>query len=157
MAAKTKTQAKAKVTTAEVIDSTLENEPEQIEESSATIAIACSLPFGIKFDDIPCGNGSTKTIVFPGVNSRYKGKESGTLALPGNAVCVTLLKSDWEAILKIHGKEIAFTGRNGKMPCIYPVGDKKGFKSAQSEIKEMRHGLEPINPEALGVKETKQE
>lgn len=156
MAAKTKTKEEVNVTTAEVVDSTLDQEPEQVEESSETIAIACSLPFGLKFDDVPCGNGATKTVIFPGINSGLKGKNTGVLALPGNAICVTLLKRDWEAIHKMHGNEIAFTGRNGKMPCIYPVGDKKGFKSAASEIAEMRNGLEPINPESVGVKESKE-
>jgi hypothetical protein len=141
--------------TAEVIGSTLEDTT-KTENDNGMIAIACSLPFGLKFDDIPAGNGATKTIVFPGVNSDLKGKTSGVLALPGNAICVNLPKSDWEAILAIHGKEVAFTGKNGRMPCIYPVGDKRGFKSAASEIAQMRHGLEPIDPSAVGVETTKQ-
>lgn len=68
-----------------------------------------------------------------------------------------MLKKDWDAIVKMHGKEIAFIGRNGRMPCIYPVGDKKGFKAAASEIAEMKNGLEPIDPKAEGVKEKKEE
>lgn len=151
MAAKKKTQT---VTTAQVVASTLEKEQEPVENGAETIAIACSLPFGLKFDDVPCGNGATKTVILPGVNSSLRGKNSGVLALPGNAVCVTLLKKDWDAIVAAHGKEIAFIGRNGKMPCVYPVGDKRGFRSAASEIAEMKHGLEPINPAAVGVKET---
>lgn len=138
---------------AEVIDSTNEPEVEVQDESSETIAIACSLPFGLKFTDIPNGKGGTKTIILPGVNHALKGKASGILALPGNAVCVTLLKSDWEALVKIHGKEDAFIGRNGRIPCIYPVGNRKGFKSARSEIAEMKHGLEPITPKSAEVKE----
>ena len=106
---------------------------------------------------MPCGNGATKTVIFPGINSALKGKKSGILALPGNAICVTLLKKDWDAIVKMHGKEIAFIGRNGRMPCIYPVGDKKGFKAAASEIAEIKNGLEPIDPKAEGVKEKKEE
>lgn len=140
--------------TAQVVGSTMEQAP-QVEESGETIAIACSLPFGLRFTDIPNGKGGTKTVVLPGVNQALKGKKSGTLALPGNAICVTLPKADWEALVRIHGKEVAFTGRNGAMPCIWPVGDLKGFHAAESEIAEMKHGLEPINPEAVGVKETK--
>lgn len=149
-------QVETESTTAEVVDSTLEKEPEEVSsDSSETIAIACSLPFGLKFDDVPAGNGSTKTIRFPGLNHALKGKRTGVLALPGNALCVTILKKDWEAIVRIHGKEIAFTGRNGRMPCLYPVGDKNGFKSAASEIAEMRHGLEPVQPKDAGVVEAK--
>lgn len=151
----TKNQAQEKtVVEPEVIASTLEDESEKIEASGETIAIACCLPFGLKFSDIPDGKGGTKTVVLPGVNKALRGKSDGILALPGNAVCVTLLKKDWDAILQIHGREMAFTGRDGGMPCVYPVGDVKGFKSAKSEIKEMKTGVEPIDPKAVGVKET---
>lgn len=146
-----------KVEEAEVIASTLEEENEQQDSNEEMISIACCLPFGLKFTDVPTGNGGSKTVIFPGVNKALKGKADGILALPGNAVCVTIPKKDWEAILAIHGKEIAFTGRNGAMPCVYPVGDIKGFKSAKSEIKEMKTGVEPVDPKTLGVKEAKVE
>lgn len=144
---------KIKVSQAEVIASTMDVEPEADAETGEKISIAVSLPHGIKFDDVPNGAGGTKTVVFPGVNDALRGKKSGVLALPGNAVCVQILKRDWEAIKAMHGREIAFVGRNGRMPCIYPVGDVKGFKSARSEIEEMRHGLEPIEPVQAGVEE----
>ena len=156
MAGKKRTAA-APVETAEVVASTIEEEIKEPEAGAETIAIACCLPHGLKFDDVPTGNGSTKTVVFPGINSALKGKKSGILALPGNALCVTILKSDWEAILKVHGREIAFIGRNGAMPCIYPVKDKKGFKAAASEIAEMKSGLEPADPEEANVTEKKPE
>lgn len=160
-ATKTKTsRAKAKNTELnKVVDapqieaSTMDDEPKLEERSGETIAIACCLPFGLKFTDIPSRTGGTKTIILPGVNSSLKGKGTGILALPGNAVCVTLLKEDWENILRIHGREDAFIGRKGGMPCIWPVGDLKGFKAAKSEIKEMKTGLEPIDPKSVGVVE----
>ena len=74
--------------------------------------------------------------------------------MPGNALCVQLPKSDWENLIAAHGKEIAFTGRNGSMPCIYPVNDVKGFKAAASEIAEMRTGLEAADPTKMGVEVT---
>lgn len=154
---KTKTEEKQQAEAAQVVDSTLEREDAEKETGEEMIAIACALPFGLKFTDVPTGKGSTKTVTFPGLNSALKGKKGGILALPGNALCVTILKRDWDAIVKMHGKEIAFTGRNGRMPCLYPVGDKKGFKSAASEIAEMRTGLEPVDPNAAGVQESKKE
>lgn len=134
----------------QIIGSTLDEEKKETLPAGETIAIACSLPFGIRFDDIPCG-GSTKSIHFPGVNDSLRGKRDGVLAAAGNAVCVTMLKSDWEALLAIHGKETAFTGRNGNIPCIYPVGDRAGFRAARSEIAEMRHGLEPAAQDGEGI------
>ena len=89
MAAKKKTATTEKITTAEVVDSTLDHETEQADGGAETIAIACSLPYGLKFTDVPCGNGSTKTVILPGVNAALRGKSTGVLALPGNAVCVT--------------------------------------------------------------------
>lgn len=147
----------AQTTTEEVqvVASTLENETESAVEGG-TIAIACCLPFGLRFDDIPDGKGGTKVVTLPGLNEGLRGKREGVLALPGNAVCVQLPKQDWEALLKTHGREVAFTGRDGRMPCVYPVGDVKGFKSARSEIAEMKHGLEPIAPDVVGVTESKE-
>lgn len=138
-----------------IVASTLDEDKGQTVEEG-TIAIACCLPFGLRFDDIPDGKGGTKVITLPSLNEGLRGKRTGVLAMPGNAVCVQLPKKDWDALLEKHGREIAFTGRDGRMPCVYPVGDVKGFKSASSEIAEMKHGLEPVAPETVGVIETKE-
>lgn len=138
----------------EVVASTME-EPAKVSETNETIAIAICLPHDVKFDDIPDGKGGVKSITLPGINSNLRGVKNAVLALPGNALCVQLPKKDWESLLAIHGREVAFTGRNGGIPCIYPVGDKAGFKAAQSEIKEMRTGLDPVLPKTVGVEERK--
>lgn len=132
------------------------NEETGKEDSGDMISIAVSLPFGMIFDDIPNGRGGKKKIALPGMNDHLKGLRSGVLALPGNALCVRLPKADWEALKRLHGKEIAFTGRNGSVPCIFEVGDKAGFKAAQSEIAEITHGLEALDPKDAGVEEAKQ-
>nr|DAH90097.1 MAG TPA: hypothetical protein [Caudoviricetes sp.] len=149
----TRNTKKAQTEVAQIEATTFDNEPEIETPEGETISVACCLPLGLKFTDIPNGKGGTKTIILPGVNSVLRGKKTGILLGAGNAVCVTLAKSDWEALLAIHGREDAFVGRNGQMPCIYPVGDVKGFKAARDEIKEMKTGLEPIEPKAVGVKE----
>lgn len=154
---KNKIEATATDVTAEVIASTTEEEKTVTQAGTDTIAIAVCLPHGLKFDDIPDGNGGTKTITLPGLNSHLKGQNTGVLALPGNALCVQLAKTDWEALVRIHGRETAFTGRNGSIPCIYPVGDKAGFASARSEIAEMRNGLEPVSTKEAGVEEVKKD
>lgn len=148
--------AKRKNKTAEVVTSTIADDVKVSESKGKQIAIAVCLPYDLRLDDIPCANGGTKSITLPGINSRMRGDTRPVLALPGNALCVMLPIEDWEAILKVHGRETAFTGRNGAIPCIYPVGDKAGFKAAYSEIREMRTGLEPIEPKAVGVEERKQ-
>ena len=148
---------KVEVEQVEVIGSTLEENKKVCESEGEMIAIACCLPFGLKFDDVPAKNGGTKVVTFPSINEGLRGKKTGVLALAGNAVCVRIPKADWDAIVAIHGREDAFIGRNGGMPCLYPVGDEKGFKSARSEIAEMKHGLEPVTPESAKVVERKDE
>lgn len=137
----------AKVETLKTETSTMEEEVKTSSSSSEMTFIACSLPFDLEFTDVPDGKGGTKSIVFPGVNSHLRGKKSGTLALAGNALGVSVAKKDWEAILALHGREIVFTGRDGGAPCLYEVGSKEGFRAAQHDvIKDMEHGLEPVDP-----------
>lgn len=156
MAARKKNAAKATEQiseTPEIVASTTQEEAKAEDAGSETIAIAVCLPHSVKFDDIPNGNGGYKSITLPGINSNLRGVKNAVLALPGNALCVQLPKSDWEALIAVHGRETAFVGRDGRIPCIYPVGDKEGFKDARSEIAEMRNGLEPVVPKEVGVEE----
>lgn len=150
---------KAEAPAPQVVGSTLDQEPTGKAESSDTIAIACCLPHGLIFRDVPDGKGGLKTITLPGINQHLKGASKGVLALPGNALCVVLSKTDWQALLASHGREEAFTGVNGAMPCIYPVGTLAGFKDAQAggEIAEMKNGLEAADPNGNGVEAVKQE
>ncbi|WP_304947313.1 hypothetical protein [uncultured Parasutterella sp.] len=123
-------------------------------KTSETVVLAVSLPHGLKFDDVPCSDGGTKTIVFPGLNDALRSKREGILIGRGNAVAFKIDKTDWENILKMHGKEAAFTGVNGGLPCIIPMKDEKEFKSRSDELKEIDHGVNPVDPEKVGVKET---
>lgn len=141
------TQAKVVATLDEPIETKVEGE---------TTMIACHLPFDIRFDDIPDGKGGKKSITIKGLNSALRGKPSGILTVEGSLAQV-LLKRDWEAILRIHGREAVFTGVNGGVPCIVEVGNKANFKARESELREQRHGLEPIEPKKAGVVETPKE
>ena len=153
MSAKKTTKKTAGVT---VVGSTFTEEKAVDTSTSEMISIAVSLPYDLRFDDIPQDGGGTKSITLPSINSNLRGSRTPILALAGNALCVNMPKKDWEALLAIHGREPVFTGVNGRMPCVYPVGDKAGFLSAESEIKSMRSGLEPIEPKDVDVVERKQ-
>ena len=156
----TRTRArKAAAAGPQVVDSTFDQDDAAQKETADTIAIACCLPHGLVFRDIPDGKGGTKTIRLPGINQQLKGAAKGVLALPGNALCVTMARADWEALKETHGREDAFVGVNGGMPCIYPVGDRAGFKDAKAsgEIAEMQTGLEAADPNANGVEAAAQD
>lgn len=156
---RTRTRKAAAPAAPQVVGSTLEQEAAGKAEGSDTIAIACCLPHGLIFRDVPDGKGGMKTITLPGINQHLRGAAKGTLALPGNALCVVLSKADWEALKETHGREDAFVGVNGGMPCIYPVGTLAGFKDAQAggEIAEMKTGLEAADPNANGVEAATQD
>lgn len=152
----TNTQATPVVEVAQVVESTIRDPKMKGEESSATVAIAVCLTHGIEFNDIPDGKGGFKTVVFPGINSHLKGLKEGILTSGGDALCINIPKTDWENIKRLHGREIAFVGRNGRPPCIYEFGSVKAFKSNQDIIREMRTGLEPVDPTSVNVEETKE-
>ena len=57
----------------------------------------------VKFDQIPDGNGGTKTIIIPGINDHLRGNAVGGILLGvGNSIAVTLSASDWETSLRQH-------------------------------------------------------
>lgn len=110
--------------------------------SNNIIYIASSLALGIKFDDVPNGNGGTKTVVIPGVNHALRGT-NGILLGPGNAVLVPIEKDDWEAIKKMHGREKMFVS---VPPLVREFKSESDFKAARDEIRDVVNGCEPIDP-----------
>lgn len=147
------------VTGGEIVGSTFE-EKDKVKGStktSDTVLLAVCLPHGLIFDDVPCGNGNTKTIVFPGLNDSLRTKREGILIGAGNAIAFRIDRTDWENIQKMHGREAVFTGVNGGMPCIIEMKDKAEFNARRDEIAEVDHGLNPIQPESVNVKEVKTE
>ena len=143
MARPRKTQITQVVEKPEIVVDNIEKDSPVVSQGAETITIACHLPFALAFDDVPNGAGGTKTIVFPSVNSIHR--NGGVLVERGKAAAVTIARADWEAIVAMHGREIAFTGRDGMPPCLIPMKDAAEFKARQSEIvSEMVHGLEPL-------------
>ncbi len=119
-----------------------------VSSGEENILIACHLAHGIAFDDVPDGKGGTKTIVFPSINQAAG--NGGILVGTGKAVAIQISKRDWENIKRMHGREIAFTGRNGGAPCIVPMKDQNEFRARQNEIiSEMQSGLEPLTETEL--------
>lgn len=122
-----------------------------------TVIISCSLPHGLKFDDVPDPKGGYKTIVFPGLNDALKGKPEGILLGAGYAVTKTLARVDWENIKKAHGRERAFNSYNGMPPCLFELKNEDEWHARQDEVAQQDHGLNPIDPASVGVEESKKE
>lgn len=142
-----------------ITDSETEREKSKIANSAGSSGsndityVACGLPLGIIFDDVDNGQGGYKTVSFPGINHVLQGKATGVLLGAGNAVLVSVKKSDWENIKRKHGKERAFT-------CIPALltevpGGESEFKSRRDEVKEMDNGVSPVDPDSLGVEKAK--
>lgn len=146
---------RAKVEKPVIVASNAEEITEEVRGGEETVTVASHLPFALKFDDVPSGNG-TKTVIIPSVNDHLRGNPNGGILLgKGKAIAFTLPKKDWEAIKRMHGKEAAFTGVGGNLPCLIEMRDKEEFKARQDEIREMVSGLEPQDPNALQVEEAK--
>ena len=133
-----------------VVASNIEEEKKSTNVGGDTVTVACHLPFGLKFDDVPDGDG-TKTIIFPGINEHARGAEAGILLGVGKSVAVILKRCDWEAIVRMHGKERAFNSYNGNPPCLMVIKDTSAMQG--DEVKAQKHGLEPIDPKAVNVVE----
>ena len=138
------------VETPVVVGDNIQKDVPVVSTGDDMITIACRLPLGIAFDDVPNGTGGFKTIIFPSVNECAK--HGGVLVDAGKAVAIQIAKKDWENILHNHGREIAFTGRDGYPPCIVPMKDMNEFRSRQTEIiADMAHGLEPLKAEEITI------
>jgi len=139
-----------------VVASNASDEPAKIEESDATVTIASHLPYALEFDDVPNGQGGTKTIIIPSINDHLRGNPNGGILLgKGKAIAFTMAKKDWQAIVRMHGKEAAFTGVGGNIPCLIEMKNTAEFKARQGELEEMVSGLEPQDPTLLQVEETR--
>ena len=118
--------AKTQVLEADI--STMEEvEPVQAETSDMTY-LAVSLPFDVEFTDIPNGNGGTKTIVLPGINSALRGKKTGVLALPGNAIGVSISKKHSKPCMAVNWRLL------GVMVCL-PASLKWVTRRASDPLK----------------------
>ena len=131
-----------------------DTEINKTEIKSDDVIIAVALRHGHKFSDIPDGNGGVKEVYLVGLDDELRGKREGILSPDGRAKYQRLSRTDWENILKIHGKEQMFKTFNGFPACVFEI--KGGMAEAhnyESEIKNIKTGLAPVDLKKSNVEE----
>lgn len=146
MASKTN---KKPVEKAAVVADNITEQPAVAESTGDRVTLAVHLPMSHIIDDLPDGSGGVKSLELPGLNA-----PGGILLGTGAAKAVTISRADWENILRLHGRERMYNSYNGNPPCVMEIKTLDALKG--DEVQAMTHGLEPIKPEAAGVKEAKQ-
>lgn len=123
--------------------------------ASNKVTLSCHLMTAVKFDNIPDGNGSTKTIVIPGINDNLRGNTAGGILLgKGNSIAVTLSASDWENMKRLYGNMSLFKPQNGLPPCIMEISGKDEFENSD-EVKAQIAGTEPLEQDKIVRKTSK--
>ena len=138
---------------ADVVGSS-DTEINKTEIKNDDVIIAVALRHGHKFSDIPDGNGGVKEIYLVGLDDELRGKREGILSPDGRAKYQRLSRTDWENILKIHGKEQMFKPFNGFPPCVFEIeGGMAEAHNYESEIKNIKTGLAPVDLKKSKVEE----
>ena len=138
---------------ADVVGSS-DTEIKKNEIKSDDVIIAVALRHGHKFSDIPDGNGGVKDVYLVGLDDELRGKREGILSPDGRAKYQRLSRTDWENILKIHGKEQMFKPFNGSPACVFEiVGGMAEAHNYESEIKNIKTGLAPVDLKKTKVEE----
>ena len=122
--------------------------------ASNTVKLACHLMTAVKFDNIPDGNGSTKTIVIPGINDNLRGQTGGILLGQGNSIAVTLSAADWENMKRLYGNMSFFKSYNGLPPCIMEISGTDEFENSD-KVKAQVAGTEPLEQDKIVRKTSK--
>lgn len=122
---------------------------------ASVVTLRVSLRRAYAMDNIPDGNGSTKTVVLPALDDALRGARQGLLTPDGNALFIQMPKADWEAIQALHGKERMFNSWKGNPPCVAEVESVAAAKTGDvaDEIAATKTGYAPEDPEKLGVTE----
>ena len=122
--------------------------------ASNTVKLACHLMTAVKFDNIPDGNGSTKTIVIPGLNDNLRVQTGGILLGQGNSIAVTLSAADWENMKRLYGNMSFFKSQNGLPPCIMEINSTDEFEHSD-KVKAQVAGTEPLEQDKIVRKTSK--
>lgn len=122
------------------------NKPAEVADSASCVYVASSLQNGIVFRELTTIKGGVLRI--PGLNECIRGPEGGILVDRGSSILVKMTIEQWEEIKAKYGDMPAFTH---KPPFLREFKSRQDYHSstAQSELKSMRTGAEPLTEEDL--------
>ena len=112
---------------------------ELLEEKSDTVCVCANVPHDIKFS-VPDNSGRMQTITIKGNGNHLKGLDRGILPIGAYGITTNVPAEAWDYIKTAYCDNRAI--RNG---LIFAVEASKA-RAAAKERKDLRNGLEPIEP-----------
>lgn len=110
-------------------------EAASVVKASAKVVVCLNLAHSVMFDI------HGKKIKINGSNENLRGEKEGILAI-GKFGESIIDRQDWEEIVRQYGNMTIF--KNG---LIFAQSDTASARAKAKELKDTRHGLEPIDPE----------
>lgn len=108
---------------------------EELKGRSKFVTVACKLPHGLWMEVNEPGQPSVKMLA-RGVNSSD--------IIGGYGLTDNIPRDFWEAWYENH-KALQFVQKN----LIWAIKDRQSAQSKAKELAELRHGMEPLNPDAM--------
>lgn len=102
-------------------------------KASSKVEVRLNLAHSINFDV----NG--RKIKINGQNEKLRGEKEGILIVGGYGKTI-LDQQDWDELVRLYGRMAIF--KNG---LIFAMGDSASADDRAKELKELRHGLEPVD------------
>lgn len=106
---------------------------------SDTVCVCANTPFDVKFL-VPDSGGRMVPVVIKGNGSHLRGKDRGILAVGAYGITANVPREAWEYILEAYADNRAI--RNG----LIFATSANAARAQAKERKDLRHGLEPIDP-----------
>ncbi len=114
---------------------------EILTEKNDTVVICANIPHARKFN-VPDKSGKFHTVTINGNNTPLIGADRGVIPIGAYGITANVLKSDWEYIKTVYGY-------------MSDIKEERIFDSTSAnaraeakERKDLRHGLEPVDPQA---------
>lgn len=111
-----------------------------VTDGADTVCVCANVPHDVKFM-VPDNGGRMTPIIIKGNGSHLRGKDRGVLAVGAYGITANVPKAAWDYIEKAYADNRAI--RNG----LIFTTTSRSARAAAKERQDLRHGLEPVDPE----------